>query len=146
MSQSKQSLEPIFETQVQTLSLTLQPSTVRNYRSVSHRFLGYLRGAFPKVRRLSQLRRDPHMLGWFRWLCDQDPPLSNSTREEHLLCLRRLLMIWPSKVIPFRPVSLSVKIFLFVPSISLGLCLRKMINDFKRNCAAPTTCMRMLSC
>ena len=83
MSQSKQSLEPIFETQV-------QPSTVRNYRSVSHRFLGYLREAFPKVRRLSQLRR-AHMLGWFRWLCDQDPPLSNSTREEHLLCLRRLL-------------------------------------------------------
>ena len=31
------------------------------------------------------------MLGWFRWLRDQDPPLSNSTREEHLLCLRRLL-------------------------------------------------------
>jgi site-specific recombinase XerD len=91
MSQSKQSLEQIFETQVQTLSLSLQPSTARNYRSVFHRFLSYLRGTFPKVRRLSQLRRDPHMLGWFRWLCDQDPPLSNSTREEHLLCLRRLL-------------------------------------------------------
>ena len=91
MSQSKRSLEQILETHVQTLSLTLQFSTVRNYRYVFHRFLAYLRGAFPKVRRLSQLRRDPHMLGWFRWLCDQDPPLSNSTREEHLLCLRRLL-------------------------------------------------------
>jgi site-specific recombinase XerD len=91
MTKPRQSLEQIFETQVQTLSLTLQLSTVRNYRSVFHRFLGYLRGAFPKVRRLSQLRRDPHMLGWFRWLCDQDPPLSNTTREEHLLCLRRLL-------------------------------------------------------
>ena len=31
------------------------------------------------------------MLGWFRWLCEQDPPLRNHTREEHLLCLRRLL-------------------------------------------------------
>ncbi len=91
MSPSRQSLEQIFETQVQTLSLTLQLSTVRNYRSVFHRFLGYLRGAFPKVCRLSQLRRDPHMLGWFRWLYHQDPPLSNHTREEHLLCLRRLL-------------------------------------------------------
>lgn len=91
MSQSRQSLEQIFETQVQTLSLTLQLSTVRNYRSVFHRFLAYLRGAFPKVHRLSQLRRDPHMLGWFRWLCDQDPPLRNHPREEHLLCLRRLL-------------------------------------------------------
>lgn len=91
MSQSRQNLEQIFETQVQTLSLTLQLSTVRNYRSVFHRFLVYLHGAFPKVRRLSQLRRDPHMLGWFRWLSDQHPPLSNHTREEHLLCLRRLL-------------------------------------------------------
>ena len=91
MSQSRQSLEQIFETQVQTLSLTLQLSTVRNYRSVFHRFLAYLRGAFPKVHRLSHLRRNPHMLGWFRWLCDQDPPLSNHTCEEHLLCLRRLL-------------------------------------------------------
>jgi integrase len=91
MNQSRQSLEQIFETQIQTLSLTLQLSTVRNYRSVAHRFLVYLGDAFPKVRRLSQLRRDPHMLGWFRWLCDQHPPLSNTTREEHLLCLRRLL-------------------------------------------------------
>jgi integrase len=91
MSQPRRTLEQIFETQVRTLSLTLQLSTVRNYRSVAHRFLVYLRDAFPKVRRLSQLRRDPHMLGWFRWLCDQHPPLSNSTREEHLLCLRRLL-------------------------------------------------------
>lgn len=91
MSQSRQSLEQIFARQVQTLSLTLQLSTVRNYRCVAHRFLGYLRDAFPEVRRLAQLRRDPHMLGWLRWLCDQDPPLSNSTREEHLICLRRLL-------------------------------------------------------
>jgi site-specific recombinase XerD len=91
MSQFTQDLEGLFETQVQTLSLTLQFSTVRNYRSAAHRFLVYLRGAFPKVRRLSQLRRDPHMLGWFRWLHDQKPPLSNHTREEYLLCLRRLL-------------------------------------------------------
>jgi site-specific recombinase XerD len=91
MSASKKSLEQIFETQVQTLSLTLQFSTVRNYRSVFNRFLDYLGDAFPRVRRLSQIRRDPHMLGWFRWLCNQDPPLSNHTREEYLLCLRRLL-------------------------------------------------------
>jgi site-specific recombinase XerD len=88
---SRQSLEQVFEAQAQTLSLTLQPSTVRNYRSAFHRFLFYLRANFPSLSRLSQLRRDPHMLGWFRWLCEQDPPLSNHTREEHLLCLRRLL-------------------------------------------------------
>ena len=91
MNPPKKSLEQIFETHVQTLSLTLQFRTVMNYRSVFHRFLDYLGSTFPRVRRLSQIRRDPHMLGWFRWLCNQDPPLSNHTREEYLLCLRRLL-------------------------------------------------------
>ncbi len=91
MSQPRRSLEQIFEAQVETLALTLQHATVRNYRCTARRFLGYLHDAFPKVRQLSQLRRDPHMLGWFRWLCQQNPPLSNHTREEHLLCLRRLL-------------------------------------------------------
>ncbi|MGH9631144.1 MAG: tyrosine-type recombinase/integrase [Bryobacteraceae bacterium] len=76
---------------------------MRNYRSVSHRFLGYLRAAFPRVRQLSQLRRDPHMLGWFRWLCEQDPPLGNSTRAEHLLCLRRLLDDLAIQGHPIRP-------------------------------------------
>ncbi len=91
MNPPKKSLEQIFEAHVQALSLTLQFRTVRYYRSVFHRFLEYLGGTFPRVRGLSQIRRDPHMLGWFRWLCNQDPPLSNHTREEYLLCLRRLL-------------------------------------------------------
>jgi site-specific recombinase XerD len=43
------------------------------------------------VRRPSQLRRDPHLLGWFRSLCEQQPPLCNKTRANLLLCLRRLL-------------------------------------------------------
>jgi hypothetical protein len=60
MSRSQLSLEQLLEQQVQTLALTLQPSTVRNYRSASHRFLAYLRTAFPNLRRVSQLRRDPH--------------------------------------------------------------------------------------
>jgi site-specific recombinase XerD len=42
-------------------------------------------------RRLSQLRRDPHLLGWFRWMCEQEPPLCNKTRADYLLGLRRLL-------------------------------------------------------
>jgi site-specific recombinase XerD len=91
MSQPKQSLEQLFERQVQTLSLTLQPFTVAKYQYVAHHFVGYLRATFPEVRRLSQLRRDPHMLGWFRWLCELSPPVGNHTREQRLLCLRRLL-------------------------------------------------------
>ena len=60
-----------------TLSLTLQPFTVVKYQYVARYFVGYLRAAFPQVRRLSQLRRDPHMLGLFRWLCELRPPIGN---------------------------------------------------------------------
>jgi site-specific recombinase XerD len=91
MSQSKLSLEQMFEAHIQTLALTLRPGTALKYRFTAHQFLGYLHAAFPCVRRLAQLRRDPHVLGWFRWLCQQDPPLCNVTRQGHLLRLRRLL-------------------------------------------------------
>ena len=53
MSQSRGSLEQIFETHIQTLALTLRHDTVTNYRCVAHRFLHYLHTAFPHVRRLS---------------------------------------------------------------------------------------------
>jgi site-specific recombinase XerD len=91
MTQSANSLEQIFETHIQTLALTLRRDTVTNYRCVAHRFLHFLHNAFPKVRQLSQLRRDPHLLGWFRWMCQQNPPLCNKTRADYLLGLRRLL-------------------------------------------------------
>src|SRR5713226_9289594 len=91
MSQPRQTLEQIFETQVQNLSLTLRPFTVVKYQYAARRFVGYLHATFPEVRRLSQLRRDPHMLGWFRWLCELRPPVGNHTREQRLLCLRRLI-------------------------------------------------------
>lgn len=85
------SLEQIFEAHIQTLALTLRPDTVSGYRGVTRRFLSYLRAAFPRLRHLRQLRRDPHLLGWLRSLCQQQPPLSNKTRINLLLCLRRLL-------------------------------------------------------
>ena len=68
MSHTRQSLEQILQKQVDNLSLTLQPFTVVKYQYVARYFVAYLRENFPEVRRLSQLRRDPHMLGWFRWL------------------------------------------------------------------------------
>jgi site-specific recombinase XerD len=91
MKKSAGSLQQIFETHIRTLALTLRRDTVTNYRCVAHRFLGYLQTAFPNVRRLAQLRRDPHLVGWFRWMCEQDPPLCNKTRGDYLLGLRRLL-------------------------------------------------------
>src|SRR6266446_3734608 len=87
----RHSLEQILEAHIRTLALTLRPATVSEYRGAARRFLSYLRAAFPQVRRLSQLRRDPHLLGWFGSLCERQPPLCNKTRANLLLCLRRLL-------------------------------------------------------
>jgi len=103
VSKHRQSLEEIFETQIQTLALTLRRSTVANYRCLARGFLSYLQNAFPDVRRLSQLRRDPHLLGWFRWLAEHDPPLSNPTRENHLVRLRRLLNDLTANGHPIQP-------------------------------------------
>jgi hypothetical protein len=76
---------------VQQLAITLRPRTVEEYRSCARGFLAYLHTHFPRIRKLSQLRRDPHLLGWFRYLCQQQPPLRNATRELNLILLRRLL-------------------------------------------------------
>jgi site-specific recombinase XerD len=59
---------------------------------VARHFLAYLQTDFPQLLHLSELRRDPHLFGWFRRLCEQDPPLSNVTRRRYLLDLRRLLV------------------------------------------------------
>jgi len=91
MKQSRQSLEHIFQTQIANLSLTLQPFTMVKYEYVARYFVSYLHSDYPETCRLSQLRRDPHMLGFFRWLCELRPPIGNPTRRQRLLCLRRLL-------------------------------------------------------
>lgn len=103
MNQPRRTLEQIFKAQVQTLALTLQPFTVVKYEYVARHFVGYLRATFPEVRRLSQLRRDPHMLGWFRWLCELRPQIGNHTREQRLLCLRRLLDDLAAQSHPLQP-------------------------------------------
>lgn len=74
-------LETIFAAHLRTLALTLRPHTVSSY----------LRAAFPHLSQLSQLRRDPHLLGFLASVGDAQPPLSNTTRLGLLLSLRRLL-------------------------------------------------------
>jgi site-specific recombinase XerD len=91
MNSFRPSLEQIFETHIQTLCLSLRPNTVAEYRYIGRRFFAYLHTAFPQVHRLSQLRRDPHLLSWLRWLSEQQPPLRNTTRFHYLIRLRRLL-------------------------------------------------------
>jgi site-specific recombinase XerD len=91
MTQRPANLEAIFQAHLQTLALTLWPATMQGYRATVRRFLAFLRSRFPQLRRLSQLRRDPHLLAWFRSLAEQQPPLSTQTRLHHLVRLRRLL-------------------------------------------------------
>lgn len=90
-SSPRPTLEQLLEAQIQTAALSQRLGTVDQYRSTARRFLAYLRTAFPRVRQPSQLRRDPHLVGWFRSVAEQQPPLCNQTRILYLVRLRRLL-------------------------------------------------------
>jgi site-specific recombinase XerD len=84
-------MDMILEAQIQVLTTTRRPKTVKCYRYCTHNFLAYLHTTFPRLHKLSQLRRDPHLLAWFRFLCQQYPSPGNRTRHLHLLTVRRLL-------------------------------------------------------
>lgn len=91
MSDSTPNLEQLVEQQIQNLALTRRPATMGGYRATARRFLTYLRASAPQLHDVAELRRDPHLLGWFRSLAEQQPPLSPRSRWSHLLLLRRLL-------------------------------------------------------
>lgn len=91
MSDATSSLEQLLQQQIQILALTRRPGTIRGYRVTAHRFVTYLRASAPQLQHASALRRDPHLLGWFRSLAEQQPPLSPKSRWNYLLLLRRLL-------------------------------------------------------
>jgi site-specific recombinase XerD len=91
MSQpSHPQLDQVFAERLQAMATTLQPGTMVTYRAALNRFLRYLQTSHPEVRQLSQIRRNPHILGWLRNLCEQDPPLANDTRGNYLVALRRV--------------------------------------------------------
>jgi site-specific recombinase XerD len=54
-----------FHRAIDSLAAALSPASVRQYRSVARSFLIYLGEQHPAVASLHQLRRDPHVLGWF---------------------------------------------------------------------------------
>ena len=100
-----QNLREILAAQVQALQ-----SPYRYYRVAAHRFLAYLQSDFPDLRRISELRRDPHLLGWIRGLCQQDPPLSNYTRRIYITGIRRgelLAIRWPQIDFEARSITLD---------------------------------------
>ena len=91
MKRLQPTMDEILEAQIQVLATTWRPNTVRCYRYCAHNFLAYLHTTFPRLHKLSQLRREPHLLAWFRFLCQQYPSPGNETRHLHLLTVRRLL-------------------------------------------------------
>lgn len=82
-----------FDLQIKNLALTLRPGTIEAYHVASRRFLNYLAAFHPEIHHPCQLRRDPHILGYMRALCEKTPPLKNCTRSKYLISLRRLLLL-----------------------------------------------------
>ena len=146
MSRHRTKLERIFEAQIQTLALVLRPGTVEQYRCTARRFLAHLRTAFPQVHQLSELHRDPHLLSWFRSLCEQQPPLSNPTRIHHLLLLRRLLDDLAAHGHSVLRTLSVAKISLRNLAICPGLFPSRTINSYSRNCAEPMIWLQMRFC
>ena len=81
----------LFEQMVQTLSPTLRPATVEHYRYCANRFVRYMHGNYPELRTLTQLQRNPHILGWLRGLSEKSPPFTIGTRLQIITGARRLL-------------------------------------------------------
>ena len=83
-------MAPIFAHAVESLCTALTPSSKRNYDIVVRNFLVYVGTKHPKITRLEQLRRDPHILGWMAHLRAQNPPLATATCIGRLFALRTL--------------------------------------------------------
>lgn len=60
------------------------------YQPARH-FLLYLQNHFPDLRELSELRRDPHWVRWLGSFTEQQPCLSEITRQKYRLKIRTLL-------------------------------------------------------
>jgi hypothetical protein len=74
---------------------TLTPDSARQYRGATRHFLIYLGEHYPAACSLNQLRRDPHILGWFAHLRSQTAPLTQGVYIRRLLSLRCILRNWP---------------------------------------------------
>ena len=94
-------LERCFEHATASLTASLGHGSVRGYQVTLRSFLRYLAARHPKIRRLNQVRRDPHVLGWLAELRSHLPPLAKSTLAIRVVYLHRLLeeLAW-SKQIP----------------------------------------------
>jgi site-specific recombinase XerD len=84
---SDETIEQVLEKYLQSLAVTLRPGTVAGYRVTLRRFMAFLKTRYPEVLSLSQLRRDPHILGWLGSMAQK----RNGTRRHRIIDLRRCL-------------------------------------------------------
>ena len=84
-------LAPFFDRAIDSFSVSLSPDTIRHYRGTARNFLSYLGTHHPEVKRLEQLRREPHILGWMSRLRSQTPPLVTASYFNQLIALRPVL-------------------------------------------------------
>jgi site-specific recombinase XerD len=100
-------LEEALKARVRLLATTLRPATVRQYDHTVRLFMAWLRASFPDVRRASDLRRDPHVLGWLEYLWMRRTraakPLCSHTRGAQLIRLRKLFDLLADHAFPPRP-------------------------------------------
>jgi integrase len=82
------SLADSFDRAVASLGAALHPETTRHYRGTVRDFLSYLGTTYPEVNSLTQLRRDPHILGWMSRRRSQTPVLTTASYINLLIALR----------------------------------------------------------
>ena len=89
-----------FQRAIESLTAALAPESARQYRGAARHFLIYLGEDDPAVRSLNQLRRDPHILGWFAHLRSHTPPLAPAVYVCRLLFLRSILeeLAWTAQL------------------------------------------------
>jgi hypothetical protein len=87
-----------FQRAIDSLTAALAPASARQYRAVARSFLIYLGEQHPAVGSLHQLRRDPHVLGWFVDLRSQN--LAPAVYIARLLLMRCMLeeLAWSAQV------------------------------------------------
>jgi len=89
-----------FRRAVESLTAALAPASHRQYRVAARYFLIYLGEDHPAVCSLDQLRRDPHILGWYAHMRSQNPPLAPAVYICRLLRLRCILqeLAWTAQL------------------------------------------------
>jgi integrase len=88
-----------FQRAIDSLTAALAPSSARQYRAVARCFLIYLGEQHPAIASLNQLRRDPHILGWFVDLRSQN--LAPAVYIARLLLMRCILqeLAWNAQLL-----------------------------------------------